>query len=769
MSYFTRKTLPLFLLLTSVLTPLSFAHADSLDGFVMPGPPESMPMISSDGTVVAGTNRDPIVDPNNFFNFRAYRLTLGGGMQPLDGLGGGNITTLSGISANGSVLVGYSNSPFPVYAAQAVRWTNNSTTAEGLGILSGGTYSVALGVSADGNTIVGTGDYDGSGNATVIRWIGNSGPVDLGGLIANTNSDPIAISADGNTIVGDSVGSDGNQQATRWVGNNAPQGLGYLSGGTYSQAQFVSDNGSVIAGKAIDSSSNQQYVRWVGNNPIEQLSIPSGYAPLNLFAISHDGSVILGNVVDINNADPAIEWVGSNATPTILGMLPGGSFSEAHAISANNRVIVGNGDEASSIGYATAIEWVDGGPVERVSDALTAKGVNVTGWDLQEATGVSANGNIVTGFGTDASNNNVVFLANIALGGLTTPEDLGTSLHGNIAASQQANQTSLGNLDQSMFTAQHLGALSVPMSSVPTNTSSVVKHSDGSQTITMRDDDSGYGLLTPYQPTLASRLSVYTVGSLGLGEDNNFDNHDVNGTIGASLRFDHDITVGVGYLGSASHTDMIYGGQSNVDARGVSAVFSYLPQYGLRAFGTAYIADMDLTIDRNYLNGSGIAGSRGTPDGNSHGLAGEIGYAMPINKQMTGVPFIDTRWSKTSIDAYTETGGPFAADFSTQKDTNVTSNLGYELDYQMNKKTNVYGRASWGHRFSGDSTDFTASSSGLTESLGIDPGDKNWAEGAVGTNYQMSEKVRLSAEISGRTGVTQEPITTITVGANISF
>jgi hypothetical protein len=43
--------------------------------------------------------------------------------------------------------------------------------------------------------------------------------------------------------------------------------------------------------------------------------------------------------------------------------------------------------------------------VQSIKSLLAASGVNMTGWSLSSATGVSADGSVIVGFGTDPSSN----------------------------------------------------------------------------------------------------------------------------------------------------------------------------------------------------------------------------------------------------------------------------------------------------------------------------------------------------------------------------
>lgn len=113
--------------------------------------------VSADGSVVVGIGTWGASWADQQY---AFRWTASGGMQPLGALPGAPAQTSRayGVSADGSVVVGWSSSPNGNcnYQAEAFRWTA-SEGMQGLGDLPGGYFdSWAWAASADGAVIVGT-------------------------------------------------------------------------------------------------------------------------------------------------------------------------------------------------------------------------------------------------------------------------------------------------------------------------------------------------------------------------------------------------------------------------------------------------------------------------------------------------------------------------------------------------------------------------------------------------------------------------------------
>ncbi|MDH6249859.1 putative HAF family extracellular repeat protein, partial [Polynucleobacter sphagniphilus] len=132
--------------------------------------------------------------------FAALAITLSGGVvaQSMSDLGtlGGTNTSANGVSADGSVIVGYSQITGDS-AEHAFKYTG--TTMSDLGTL-GGTYSSANGGSADGSVIVGYSYITGNNASHAFKYSGGT-MSDLGTL-GGTNSSANGVSADGSVIVG---------------------------------------------------------------------------------------------------------------------------------------------------------------------------------------------------------------------------------------------------------------------------------------------------------------------------------------------------------------------------------------------------------------------------------------------------------------------------------------------------------------------------------------------------------------------------------------
>jgi probable HAF family extracellular repeat protein len=206
--------------------------------------------VSVDGSVVVGDARIDLGD------HESYRWALADGMEGLGSIHA-SITSSQAhaTSADGNVVVGRSIAPGATSPGQgsnhieAFRWTSAGGMV-GLGTLSDNRLlSHAYGVSADGNVVVG---YSDSASGTeAFRWTSEGGMVGLGDLPGGDfRSEAMDASADGKVIVGNGSSALG-QEAFIWTSEGGMVGLGDLPGGDFhSEAIAVSADGSVVVGNS---------------------------------------------------------------------------------------------------------------------------------------------------------------------------------------------------------------------------------------------------------------------------------------------------------------------------------------------------------------------------------------------------------------------------------------------------------------------------------------------------------------------------------------
>jgi len=255
-----------------------------------------------------------------------------------------------GISGNGYIIVGESATTVPVNSIQAFRWEDGVMIGLG-GLVDSHIYSRGRGISADGSVIVGE-SAPLSGICEAFRWTQEEGMVGLSDLTGFKSGYSIAwgVSVDGSVIVGESASYRGVNEAFRWTQATGMVGLGFL------------------------------------NEPAERDDCDSIAT-----AISANGSVIVGwSTSPRPLLQEAFRWED--------GIMKGlGIAGTAYAVSADGSVIVG----ATRFDGAAFI-WDATHGARNLKDVLVNEcGLDLTGWTLERATGISADGLTIVGYGTN--------------------------------------------------------------------------------------------------------------------------------------------------------------------------------------------------------------------------------------------------------------------------------------------------------------------------------------------------------------------------------
>ncbi len=263
--------------------------------------------ISADGSAIFGTTSDCVGLPN------VFRWTQNNGKEIL--WSGGYAWD---VSYDGSILVGDYRMPDNTY--QASRWTAGQGNV-GLGFLGDYNNSSATGISADGSVIVGiSGDLDGG---ELFRWTAGNGMVSLGTLPGAAGVWDPAISADSSVIAGESGG-----ELFRWTADEGMVNLGNLPGSEDIWVRDMSADGSIIVG-----TSNWEGFVWDAANGIQTIDDYlighgvdiDGWSFRRVSGISADGMVLVG--AGNNPTGWSEAWVATIPEPTSLALLALGGLA----------------------------------------------------------------------------------------------------------------------------------------------------------------------------------------------------------------------------------------------------------------------------------------------------------------------------------------------------------------------------------------------------------------------------------------------------------
>lgn len=631
------------------------------------------------------------------------------GLTDIGALAGVDYSYSTGVSADGSVVVGFVEGNNGGYAF-------NWTAAGGMVSLNSAFplhYSEAWGVSADGSVVVGdfsSPDYDAQ---RPFRWTAGTGMVALPVLWGSGRASAMATSADGSVVVGYGYTADAAAEhaflwsAANW---NTVQDLGTL-GGKDSYAAAVSADGSVVVGASQPAGGNawtSQYAfRWTSAGGMVNLGALGGSGS-SARGVSADGNVVVGSATTAGDASThAFRWTAASGM-TDLGTL-GGDNSRAAAISGNGQVVVG---AASTSSATRAFRWTQATGMQSVEDWLRASGVTVASDTSYAATATNNDGSVVVGY----LENESAFIARGAgtgqEGGLITLADVQNSL----AGTARANSMALSSNN----TLIH-GAHSRPLARrVAAGQNAFWLAGDWGR------DDHGE-----------------RDGDLGLAEfgfGRNFGPAQVNVSLGQTWAKQHQL------LDGQTKTDGSY-----------LLLEALVPVSGnISATLGAYRNWGDAKLKRGYINAGAQDFSRAKADIATWGLRARVD--LENDYTLAGAaftPYADLSYAEAKLDAYTETGGGFPAHFDARKEKATDLHLGVNVTKPLTQGINLLATLEAVHRFEKNGPHTTGQVLGL---FGFDlPGqknDQNWLRAGFGVEGKLAggnASLSLNATTQGET------------------
>jgi probable HAF family extracellular repeat protein len=335
-----------------------------------------------------GQSATGLVDQFGHTLYHAFRSTADGQVSDLGTLGNvSGVSIATATNSDGSVVVGQSATTFTdtfgTTLSHAFRWTINDGMAD-LGTLQSVVgNSRANGISADGSVVVGFStapqDPNGSTYYHAFRWTQTGGMRDLGTINdAAGFSSANSVSGDGSVVVGESaipkIQNSIFSHAFRWTSSGGMADLGTLGNvAGYSSATATNFDGSVIVGRSTaptdpSGESAIHAFRWTNSTGMADLGTPGG-SPGNSRAtgVSGDGDVVIGQYSGNCSecGELPFRWTEKTGTQdlnTLLknaGVLPPGTLLySANGISTDGQFIVGSAKFDSDPAYI--VRYFDG-------------------------------------------------------------------------------------------------------------------------------------------------------------------------------------------------------------------------------------------------------------------------------------------------------------------------------------------------------------------------------------------------------------------------
>ena len=601
------------------------------------------------------------------------------------------------VSGNGLTVVGTDTSTGGFRAFRIVGGTHSL-----LNLDASGSFSEAAAASQDGLVIVGHTDISGVIHAAI--WNGVSLTTLPLGAYAEMRA--TGVSADGLTVVGFMVDVNGRTDAFYRDSLNFVS-LASLSGLFHTKATGVSGDGSLIVGTV----SNDFFFSPIARdgfihdrvgvtltviNPRGDGVAGFGSRPFTeMTGISADGSTSIGVSYSIGSS-PTTDGLAfrraSNGTITSLGNL-GGAWSIPNAISANGAVIVGQSANGSS---EEAFVYQNG--------TMTGLGF-LSGGSTSNATGVSADGSVIVGYG----------------------DVTGGAIH----AFTYANQTLLDATEwmRSLNGPGGLTAMANNLSSLPL-------------------EGAHHRPLMSYDG-MGKQRQFWATGDFG-ASSRQTDRRTSFGEVGASQAYGETV-VGVA-VGTALQTqDLLFGGDAKITGQ------TFMAEIDTRLADKESILSLlvlrgewDAQTARGYVTGGGNDISRGQTDMDTTTV--RVRYDGPTQKftgNFTAAPYASFALTRVNTDGFAESGGSFPATFDAHSHTAKESRLGLLTKFTAGPATTIRVTAEWIHRFD-DAGDVLSgvnqTTSGAFSVAGLAP-TKDQARFGFDVDHKLSADTMLSLSI----------------------
>ncbi|HZP18973.1 MAG TPA: hypothetical protein VFB16_02085 [Bauldia sp.] len=617
----------------------------------------------------------------------------------------------------------------------------------------GGTNGNATNQSGDPAT-VGFLD-DGNGGPFQAYLQVNDGPVvplgALGGVDAQAtaSSIPTDVTDDGSVVVGfsdfpsDPTNDPDNLDMThafRWTASDTTiHDLGAPVGDSgYSRAFGLDATGNLVVGEAEFAGGRHAFL-WSPDSggTFTDLNTYSGAFAFNSIAtaITGDGSVIAGQAGLGSNNSHAVLWTVADTTMHDLGVLAGDDNAVATGVSDNGKVAVGISADRPLTRFnpgwdygddTRAFRWSESTGMKDLTQLMTDAGVPMTGITFVAATGISRDGQFISGAAVTPDtplNETEPFIVQYCDDDVEGPCFAGFATQGSVNGS--------------------LGDVAGEHSGITTHLTSTA--------------DLMLGFVDPLEGG-SDAGAFAAAGSVTLG-----------------ARGKYNLGDGFSLIGGAAYVEQSAGGASVSGAALIDAALRYVRpgDAGLRPFGEVAAwgsPSLDMHFTRRYLNGSAPAVGEGDASGAAAGLSLRAGmlYSPRPTDELVFSATLARNW--LSVGAYSEALGPanpFPASFAAATDRTNLFKAGVAWTRKLSPKLDFTLSAAVGRSFGG-AHDVSASITGFGGLTGS-AGDYTFGEFGARAGWKVKGSLSLDAFLVSTTGPAIGTHTQVGGGLSIAF
>jgi hypothetical protein len=227
------------------------------------------------------------------------------------------------------------------------------------------------------------------------------------------------------------------------------------------------------------------------------------------------------------------------------------------------------------------------------------------------------------------------------------------------------------------------------------------------------------------------------------------DRHMTSGEVGVSQAYG-DFVFGLAAGHASLNQDLLFGGNAHISGNYLLAEADYRLADKESIVSLVLLqGDWDADANRGYETGSGTDTSSGSTGLKTSSVRVRFdGPAQKFISAFSASPFASFTLTRTTADAYAETGGSFPASFGDQAHTAQEGRLGVTAKVVASPSTTLLFTAEWIHRFDGAGSGLTATSAtmGTLTASGIAP-TANQARFGFDVDHKLSADTLLNLSL----------------------
>jgi Autotransporter beta-domain len=353
--------------------------------------------------------------------------------------------------------------------------------------------------------------------------------------------------------------------------------------------------------------------------------------------------------------------------------------------------------------------------MQDVATWLSTAGVTLpTGWTLNKANGANTNGSVLVGEGTDPAGHTEAWLARVGPQGSGILLDIPAYNATLIEAGARAARSGIDLPNLALFGAHHRSLLDSGLARTANGTCAWATA-----------DAAGYN-------STSNHMQLTEAGVC----------KDIDST-----------RLGLGVGQAWAQQDWSLGGDAKYDGQYLIAEVANAFGNGMEGSVTGYYGQFSTDLRRHYMNGANVDTSNAKPDAKANALRLRLDWKdLTSLGQFSLSPYATFTWSETKLDAYTENGGGFPAQFAAAKWTTNDLRIGAVARTALSGASDLRLGLEAVHRLEGSTSGVNGQVIGLWGfSLPGQSETQSWARATVDIDHRLSNATLLTVGANAAT------------------